>query len=110
MQKFKVTFLPDNKSILAEKDKTILSVAISAGVYVNSVCGGDGVCGRCKVILRKGQVSTQPNGIITAEERKNNIYLSCLTNIHSDLEVEIPESSRLNFDNLTSLELEETLR
>ncbi len=109
MQKFKVTFLPDNKSILVEKDKTILSAAISAGVYVNSVCGGDGVCGRCKVVLRKGQVSTQPNGIITAEERKNNIYLGCLTNIHSDLEVEIPESSRLNFDNLTPLELGERL-
>lgn len=109
MQKFKVTFLPDDKSILVEKDKTILSAAISAGVYVNSVCGGDGVCGRCKVVLRKGQVSTQPNGIITAEERKNNIYLGCLTNIHSDLEVEIPESSRLNFDNLTPLELGERL-
>ncbi|MFA5350996.1 MAG: 2Fe-2S iron-sulfur cluster-binding protein [Candidatus Omnitrophota bacterium] len=103
MQKFKVTFLPDNKSVLAEKDKTILSAAISAGVYINSVCGGDGVCGRCKVILKKGQVNEQPNGIITEEERKNNIYLACLTNIHSDLEVEIPENSRLNFDRLTPM-------
>jgi len=109
MQKFKVTFFPDNKSILVEKDKTILSAAISAGVYVNSVCGGDGVCGRCKVVLKKGQVSTQLNGIITAEEKKNNIYLACLTNVHSDLEVDIPESSRLNFDNLTPLELGERL-
>jgi len=109
MQKFKVTFFPDNKSILVEKDKTILSAAISAGVYINSVCGGDGVCGRCRIIVNKGQVSTQPNGIITAGERENNIYLACLTNIHSDLEVEIPESSRLNLDNLTPLELEERL-
>ncbi|MDD5561406.1 MAG: ASKHA domain-containing protein [Candidatus Omnitrophica bacterium] len=109
MQKFKVTFMPDNKSVLAEKDRTILSAAISAGVYVNSVCGGDGVCGRCKVILKKGQVSTQPNGIITAEERKHNIYLSCLTNIHSDLEVEIPESSRLSFDSLTPSQVGERL-
>ena len=76
-------------------------------MYVNSVCGGDGVCGRCKVVLKKGQVSTQLNGIITAEEKKNNIYLACLTNVHSDLEVEIPEGSRLNFDNLTPLELGE---
>jgi len=109
MQKFKITFLPDNKSVLAEKDRTILSAAISAGVYINSVCGGDGVCGRCKVILKKGQVSEQPNGIITEEERKNNIYLACLTNIHSDLEVEVPESSRLNFDKLSPKELEERL-
>ena len=110
MQKFKVTFLPDNKTVLAEKDKTILSAAISAGVYINSVCGGDGVCGRCKVVLKKGQVSQQLNGIITEEERKNNIYLACLTNIHSDLEVEIPESSRLIFDNPNSVGIGERLR
>ncbi len=109
MQKFKVNFLPDNKSILVEKDKTILSAAISAGVYINSVCGGDGVCGRCKVILKEGKVNAQPNGIITAEEKKNNIYLACLTNIHSDLVVEILESSRLNFDKPGTLELGERL-
>jgi len=109
MEKFKVTFFPDNKSVLAEKDKTILSAAISAGVYINSVCGGDGVCGRCKVILKKGKVSQQLNGIITEEERKNGVYLACLTNIHSDLEVEIPESSRINFEKLSPKEIDERL-
>jgi uncharacterized 2Fe-2S/4Fe-4S cluster protein (DUF4445 family) len=95
MEKFKVTFFPDNKSVFVEKDKTVLSAAISAGIYISSACGGDGVCGRCKVILKKGQVSEQPNGIITEKERKNNIYLACLTNIRGELEIEIPESSRL---------------
>ena len=109
MQKFKVSFFPDNKSIQVEKDKTILSAAISAGVYVNSTCGGDGVCGRCKVKVKSGEVNSQANGIITAEERKNNIHLACSTTIHSDLEVEIPANSRLNFDKLTPDELEERL-
>jgi uncharacterized 2Fe-2S/4Fe-4S cluster protein (DUF4445 family) len=109
MQKFKVTFLPDNLSITVEKDKTILSAAISAGVYINSNCGGDGICGRCKVMVNQGQVHSQPNGIITAQERKNNIYLACLTTIHSNLEVLIPDSSRINFDKLTPEELEQRL-
>jgi len=109
MQKFKVSFSPDNKSIQVEKDKTILSAAISAGIYVNSTCGGDGVCGRCKVKVKRGEVNSQASGIITAEERKNNIHLACLTTIHSDLEVEIPANSRLNFDKLTPDELEERL-
>ena len=109
MQKFKVIFLPDNLSVSVEKDKTILSAAISAGVYINSSCGGDGICGRCKVIVKKGQVSGQPTGIITAEEKRNNVHLACLTNVHSDLEVEIPDSSRLNFDKLTPEEMEERL-
>ncbi|MFA5092984.1 MAG: ASKHA domain-containing protein [Candidatus Omnitrophota bacterium] len=108
MLKFKITFLPDNKTISVEKGTTILSAAISAGVYINSNCGGDGICGRCKVII-KGEVTSQPNGIITPIERKNNIYLACLTNVQGDLEVYIPDSSRLNFDKLTPEELEERL-
>jgi uncharacterized 2Fe-2S/4Fe-4S cluster protein (DUF4445 family) len=109
MQKFKVTFLPDNLTVSVEKDKTILAAAISAGIGINSNCAGDGICGRCKVIVNQGQVNSQPNGIITAQEKKNNVYLACLTTIHSDLEVLVPDSSRLNFDQLTPEELEERL-
>ena len=95
MEKFKVTFYPDNKSIEVDNDTTILSAALSCGIYINSVCGGDGICGRCKVIVRKGKVLTQPNSSTTQEERNRQIFLSCLTTIHSDLEVEVPAESRL---------------
>ncbi len=108
MQKFKVTFLPDKKTVSVEKDTTILQAAISGQIYINSACGGDGICGRCKVIVH-GQVTSQPNGIITPDERKNNVYLACLTNVHGDLEVQIPDSSRLNFEKLTPEELDERL-
>ncbi|MFA5004667.1 MAG: ASKHA domain-containing protein [Candidatus Omnitrophota bacterium] len=110
MQKFKVTFLPEKKTVEVEKDKTILSAALSAGIYINSACGGDGVCGRCKVILKKGSVLTQPNGAVSLEERKNNVYLACLTVIRSDLEVEVPLTSRLDFDNLTPQEVAQRLK
>lgn len=108
MEKFKIIFLPDNKVVSVEKGTTILSAAISAQIYINSTCGGDGICGRCKVIVH-GQVTSQPNGIITPEERKKDIYLACLTNVHGDLEVQIPDSSRLDFDKLTPEELEQRL-
>ena len=110
MEKFKVTFYPDNKTIEVEKGKNILSAAISAGVYINSSCGGDGVCGRCKVILKKGQVLTQPTGRISLEERKKGIYLACLTTIQSDLEIEIPPESRLDLEKLTPEEIDLRLK
>ncbi len=109
MQKFKVMFLPDQVSIAVEKDKTILSAAISAGVYINSNCAGDGICGRCKVIVNQGQVNSQPNGIISAQEKKSKVYLACLTTVQGDLEVLIPDGSRINFEKLTPEELEERL-
>ncbi len=96
MNKVKVTFFPDNKTVEVERGTTILSAAISAGISVNSSCGGDGVCGRCKVILKSGNVYSQPTGRITLEERQKNIYLACLASIESDLEVEIPTTSRLD--------------
>ncbi len=105
MEKFKVTFYPDNKTIEVEKEKTILQASLSAGVYINSSCGGDGVCGRCKVIVKKGQVLAQPTGRISIQERSQGIYLACLAIIQSDLEVEVPPESRLDFKKLTLPEL-----
>ena len=105
MEKFKVTFYPDNKTIEVEKGKTILSAAISAAVYLNSSCGGDGVCGRCKVILKKGEVISQPSGRISLDERRKGIYLACLTTIQSDLEIEVPAESRLDLEKLTQEEI-----
>lgn len=110
MEKFKVTFYPDNLTIETEKDKTILSAAISAGVYINSACGGDGVCGRCKVIVKSGKVITQPSGSLTLEEKRRHVYLSCLTTIHSDAEIEVPAESRMELDNLSPQELELRLK
>src|SRR3989338_2639249 len=94
MEKFKIQFLPDNKVIEVEKGATILSAAISAGIHINSSCGGDGVCGRCKVIVKKGQVASLPTGRITLEERKQGYHLSCLSVAQSDVEVEIPKIGR----------------
>jgi len=101
MEKYKVTFYPDNKSAEVAKDATILSAAISCGVYINSACGGDGVCGRCKVLLKKGKVLFQPTGHILAHEKKQGICLACATAVQSDLEVEVPAESRLNLEGLT---------
>ena len=110
MEKFKVTFYPDNKSVEVERGKSILSAALSAGIYINSSCGGDGVCGRCKVILKKGQVMAHPTGRISLQERKGGVYLACLSLIQSDLEVEIPPESRLDFEKLSPEEVELRLK
>jgi len=100
MEKSRITFFPDNKTIEVEKGKTILSAAISAGIHINSSCGGDGVCGRCKIILKKGQLVSLPTGRITAEEKKRGYYLSCLSVAQSDLELEIPKESRLDSETI----------
>lgn len=108
MQKFKVTFLPDNKTVSVDQDTTILQAALANQIYINSTCGGEGICGKCKVVV-SGRVKSRVTGVITPQERKNNIYLACLTYVQGDLEVMIPDNSRLNFDKLTPEELDERL-
>ncbi|MBI4974578.1 MAG: DUF4445 domain-containing protein, partial [Candidatus Omnitrophica bacterium] len=96
MEKFKVAFRPDNVEIDADRGENLLSCAIKAGIYINSSCGGDGVCGRCKVIIEKGSFRTEPTGRITQEERKKGYVLACLSTIQGDLTVKVPPSSRLD--------------
>ncbi|MDP3143022.1 MAG: ASKHA domain-containing protein [Candidatus Omnitrophota bacterium] len=105
MEKFKVTFHPNNKTIEVEKGTTILSAAISAGVNLNSSCGGDGVCGRCKVILKSGQVLSEPTGRITPEERRKRYLLACLTTIQGNVEVEVPKESTLDLEVVNAKEI-----
>lgn len=96
VEKFKVLFKPDNKEMLADRGEILLSCAIRGGIYINSSCGGDGICGRCKVIIEKGHFTTEPVGRISMEERKKGYVLACLTSIQGDLVVEVPSASRLD--------------
>ncbi|MFQ5681428.1 MAG: 2Fe-2S iron-sulfur cluster-binding protein, partial [Candidatus Omnitrophota bacterium] len=104
MDKHRITFYPEGRSIEVGKGKTLLAAAISLGIDINSGCAGDGVCGRCKVVVRKGRVAALPTGRISADERKRGIYLACLTTALSDLEVDIPETSRLGLSKVSDEE------
>ena len=106
MEKYAVTFYPDKKKILVDRGTTILSAAISAHIHLNAACGGDGVCGRCKVIVKDGRVHSEPTGKITSDERNRGVCLACQALIESDVEVEIPLESRLDLSNLSKEELE----
>jgi len=92
---YKVTFLPDEKSVEVKPGQTLLDAAHQAGVYVNSLCGGDGICGRCRVILREGQVEEAPHSLLRREEVQSGYVLACKCYPRSDLVVEVPVESRL---------------
>jgi len=109
MQKCKVTFIPDKVSVEVNKGETLLAAAIEAGIYINSSCGGDGVCGRCKVIIREGTVQSQPTEKISHSEKQAQYVLACLSNVSEDVVVEIPPESRIGQEHLgVYVQIEET--
>jgi len=91
-----VKFLPDRKEIKISKGANLLACAIRAGVHLHSSCGGDGVCGRCKVIIKEGDYKTEPSGRLTKKEKEKGYVLACLTTIQGDLTVKVPAESRLD--------------
>ena len=86
-----VHFLPDNIKISVDENENLLTAAAKAGVYIHANCGGEGVCGKCKIILEKGEAAPPEPGVFTPEEVNKGYQLACKTNVASDLVVRIPE-------------------
>jgi uncharacterized 2Fe-2S/4Fe-4S cluster protein (DUF4445 family) len=87
--KHTVTFMPDNITTLVQQGDTLLSAAAKAGIYVHACCGGDGVCGKCKVHV-KGTVHSDKSKL-TQEEWDRGLRLACRSTVESDIEVTVPE-------------------
>ncbi|HEY4752736.1 MAG TPA: 2Fe-2S iron-sulfur cluster-binding protein, partial [Candidatus Limnocylindrales bacterium] len=48
---FEVDFEPAGRRVRVAAGTHLLDAARSAGVGLASVCGGDGTCGRCRVVV-----------------------------------------------------------
>ena len=90
-------FLPAKKSITIASGSTVLDAAQQAGLFVSNLCGGEGVCGECRVRLRSGRVKPRRDmsGFFSPQEIDKGFVLACQAEIEEDLEVEIPPESRM---------------
>ena len=95
MKEFTITFLPEKKSIRVDRGTDLLTAGIKAGIHIYNSCGGEGVCGRCKVIIKNGKYVTEHSGRVSEKERKKGYVLACRTTPESDMKILIPEESRL---------------
>jgi len=89
----KIRFLPEGTE--AEAKNSILETAIASGVHINSSCNGVGKCGKCRVIVQKGEFRAEPTELLTKEEKKKGYALACQSFPESDLDILIPPESRL---------------
>jgi uncharacterized 2Fe-2S/4Fe-4S cluster protein (DUF4445 family) len=92
---FKIHFLPNDKIVEIEKGNTVLDAAHKANIYINSICGGDGICGKCKVILSSGKIDAPATKLLSSEEAEKDYILACEARVTSDLQILIPKETRL---------------
>ena len=73
----RVTILPENRTVFVSHGSNLLQILRQNGLAPDAPCGGNGTCGKCKVLIDGQEV------------------LSCKTNVTRDLCVARPESGSL---------------
>lgn len=94
-----IIFQPEGKRARVSYGNTVLDAAKVVGVDLTSICGGKGVCGKCRIIVEQGMDNV---GSITNVERKllreteisSGYRLACQTVVLGPLVIRIPEESR----------------
>ena len=71
-----------------------MEAALAAGVHINATCGGQGVCGKCGVIIKAGEVESEKTEKIEEDKYKKGWRQACKTSVVSDCTVQIPVESR----------------
>ena len=87
-----VTFQPSGRSLELAPGETLLAAVRRAGLPLGSSCDGDGVCGRCGVIILAGADALSPEGPLEARVKAANRVaaserLACLATVSGDVVV-----------------------
>lgn len=95
----KIFFDPMNREIEVDRGTILLDAIREAGIRIESICGGKGECGKCKVILKKGEVSslsTSHKKHLSPQQISEGYRLACQIRVLSDSEFTIPVESRID--------------
>jgi len=86
----RVRFEPSGRTAEASPGETILDLAGHLSIPIESVCGGRGKCGRCRVIVRASSLPISPEDakFLSEEELDQGVRLACRFKIVEDTEVE----------------------
>ncbi|MCW3975510.1 MAG: 2Fe-2S iron-sulfur cluster-binding protein, partial [Candidatus Bathyarchaeota archaeon] len=109
----KVVVFPNGVRINASVKDNLLNTLTKAGIEIQSFCGGNGTCGKCKVIIRNGKnaltaISPSERKIISPKELGDKYRLACCCFIKKDddIEIEIPAESLIEYQKLSITGLE----
>ena len=107
----RVVFQPSGRRGNFPVGTAVLDAARTLGVYVESVCGGRGICGRCQVSVSEGAFakekltsSAEHLGPVTEAEARyaqlrelaSDRRLSCQATIQGDMVVDVPTDAQTN--------------
>lgn len=93
-----LTFEPYGVKSEVEKGTCLLVALKAVGLTVRSECGGRGICGKCKVIVKDSSSLTnvtEAERELPSSELRSGYRLACECSVIGDAIVYIPEESRV---------------
>ncbi len=91
-----IKFLPHNREIKVNGGESLIRAAMDAGVHINASCGGEGVCGKCRVVVETGEVQGGLSQQLSPADRENGFRLACRSTITQDVVVRVPVESAID--------------
>jgi uncharacterized 2Fe-2S/4Fe-4S cluster protein (DUF4445 family) len=93
----------------ANAGDNLLEIARDANVAIDAPCSGNASCGKCRVLLKDGQLNTKKTLHISDEEFETGYRLACTSTICADVTVLVPDiasayKSRMKVADLSSSE------
>ncbi len=81
------------KSIEAHPEKSLMNCLLDAHVPVASSCGGEGICGKCKIIILKNPqnltpASAQELELLKKMKTSENERLSCQCYVRGEVTID----------------------
>jgi len=94
--RYTIDFQPVGRRGECKEGESLLDCARRFSIGINSVCGGAGTCGNCKIRVLSGTVSaatSQEREFLSVQEIKKGWRLACQAFPHGDIKLEIPPES-----------------
>jgi uncharacterized 2Fe-2S/4Fe-4S cluster protein (DUF4445 family) len=106
-----VVFMPSGRRGRFALGTPVLDAARSIGVYIESVCGGRGICGRCQVhqaegVFAKHGITSRPENLTPFSDTERRYAerralpadrrLGCSAKILGDLVIDVPTDTAIN--------------
>ncbi len=97
-----IVFLPHNQKISVPDGANLIRSAMEAGIHINASCGGEGVCGKCRVIIESGTVEEGISEKLSRADIEKGYRLACRSVVRSDITVRIPVESSIDISVLNA--------
>jgi len=90
-----VSFRPSGREVYVLPGTRLIEAAADAGLILDAPCGGQGLCGNCRVVGSAGaaEPTEAERQWLSAEELAAGWRLACQTEIRGPTEVQIPHAS-----------------